>query len=523
MAWSKKTSLVFTTGVIFLIVVLVVLVIANTARQQNGAGLKPQVSIQEKKNMMVDESERTRIREDFNRRVGRRSNTNPLKDAHFTYEFSPAFKERIKNLKPRSDDVKAVSTLCNLGEVPSSVYVYDLRNHWIVGESQALALEYGVDSIAYSLPTETTTYQYLFITPDNMMSFTQYESSGIYTYNKTSLLPDGQLNGEGLRRYANEMLAQHKLNSNLSVPQISSRGNVSTFVYRQNLLDFMLVDEASIQSFFDQENCSVSDSDIMGLISVGVKSNAEIIKVNNNTRTQVSKYKMTTIPIEQALVEYKDAQPFDQLVYPSDATVDTRGQVVIDAAVIAYYDVGPNFAQNLYVPVYIAHGFAKSTTGQDVQILTFFPAVSAEELASKGVISSVPLPGDRSTQQQGMIGFATPTPHAPPVFQPKQGEIGYSGPGCPGNQIDYLVSCSVEGSVICRGNFTGGASSDGLQACKNGCSGKVAVVDVTGGTNPCGAIMEQSGVVTTAVYGAVPRQRIAPKGQVSCVITACPM
>ncbi|MBI1863386.1 hypothetical protein HYS00_04690 [Candidatus Microgenomates bacterium] len=521
MVLSGRSKIITTSGIVFLAIAAVVLFIAltvarNTTQQSGGS-----VSREQKRNMILDQTERDKVVKDFNTRVGKTTNSVMKEDPGFTYELSPEFKNRIKE-HPIDNKVLGVSTLCNLSTVPPTVYVHDLQNHLSVDDAKNLAHEYDVDSISFSLPSETTTYQYLFIRPNNTASFTQYEGSGVYAYNHASALAAGTLGADNLRRYSNQMLSQHKLDKSLGTPQYNTIGEVTKFTYHKNLPDFMLVDEASIQSFFDQENCSISDSDIMGLISVSVKNNGEILKLLNNTRTITGTYKMNTIPADVALQEYKDAQPIDPILFPANAVPDPARAFTIDSAVIAYYDVGVNFAQSLYIPLYIAHGFSKTASGQDVQILTFFPAVSANELSKKGLVREIPLPGNKSTQQQGTLPFATPTPHKPPPFSAKKAEIGVSGPGCPGNLVDYMVSCSVEGSVICRGNFTGSAAADPVKACTNGCTARVNTVDVTGGKNPCDAIMQQNGVTPDTINGEVPRQRLAPSGEVSCILTACP-
>lgn len=521
MVVSQRSKVFITSGVIFAVVAFVVLLIAANTRRPETVQKKITITPEDKRNILVTQEERMRIIRDFNHRVGKRSNAQMMNTTGITYTLSAEFEQRVKP-KSKPKNVLAVSTICNISDVPDSVYVHDLKGHLLEEDARVLARQYGVESISYSQQTETTAFQYLYIRPDNTASFTMYEPSGVYTYTNASKLAAGTLMADNLRRYANQILAAHKLDENLSVPQFRTFGEVTDFTYRRNLLDFMLVDEASIQSFFDQENCSVSDSDIMGLITTSVKNNGEIVKLINNTRSIIGTFKMPTISIGEAIVQYKDAQPLDPLVFPAGVELDVSRQVVLDAAVIAYYDVGLNFAQNLYIPLYIAHGFGKSTTGQDVQILTFFPAVSADSLVNKGLIRVVPEPGDRATQQQGTFGFSTPTPHAPPPFAAPKPEFGTSGPGCPSSNIGYMVSCSVEGNIICRGQFSGTAAADTMTACTAGCSDKVTIVDVTGGTNPCDAIMKENGVTADKINGEVPRQRVAPRGEVSCVITACP-
>lgn len=523
MKLSLQTKLFVTSGVIFIIIAALALLTALSTRPQNTPS-KTEVIVdpQDKKNLLINHQERLALIRDFNRRIGRANAS--MQPVRLSYTFSPGFQKRLQDIESskQAENVKAVSTLCNLSEVPDTVFAYILKGHWLESEARAIATKYGVESISYSQPTETSTYQYLYIRPDNMASFTLYESSGVYTYTKASTLAAGNLTADGLRRYASQILAQQNLDDRLNPPKFQTRGQITDFSYRRSLYDFMIVDEASIMSFFDKENCSITDSDLMGLITVSVKNNGEITRLVNNTRTEVDSFKMNTISIQEAEQEYRDAAPLDPIIFPSNATIDTSRPVNLDAAILAYFDVGLNFAQNMYIPMYIAHGFSRSTTGQEVQVLAFFPAVSARELAQKGVMRTVPLPGDRSTQQQGTFGFITPTPFVPPPFSRPRIEFGNSGPGCPGNTVEHMVSCSVEGRIVCRGTFSAPAAQDAMKACTEGCKGVVKTIDVSGGKNPCEAIMQQNGVSGSTINGEVPRQRIAPDGQVSCVITACP-
>lgn len=523
MAFSHRSKTVLMYGAIFLIITAVVLIIAGLVGKPIVPTNKPTLSGEQKKNLLIDQNDKKKMVDDFNKKTG---DTNALmqSETHYKYKFTPEFETRIRQIEQirNSQSVKGISTLCNISEIPESVYVMDLHQNWLVNEAAAVAREYDVDSISYSMPSETTTFQYLFIRPDNTSSFSLYEGSGVYTYNRSSKLAAGTLTPDNLRRYASQILAAHQLDKNISPPRIIPRGEITQFIYRANLPDFVLVDSASIQSFFDGENCAVTESDLMGLTTVGVKNNGEITKLVNNTRTILNAYKMKTILPSEAQQQYADSQPLDPITFPAGVTPDPNATFSIDGAILAYVDVGLNFAQNLYMPMYVAHGFTRSDTGQEIQILTFFPAVSADDIAAKGLVREVPLPGNRSTQQQGTLPFATPTQSMPPPFTRKKPEIGVGGPGCPGGLVDYLVSCSDESNVICRGSFTGNASQDPMNACRDGCSAKTGVVDTAGGRNPCAAIMEQNGVTPEKINSDVPNQRVAPDGEVSCVITACP-
>ncbi|MBI1863385.1 hypothetical protein HYS00_04685 [Candidatus Microgenomates bacterium] len=525
MTLSRRNVIIGAIAGTWVILLLLTFLLVRSSQQSGGkavsqitpsAAVKRAATDIEKTNLLYNKSEQEKAERDYNAKIGKTATVVGKKSA-FTFELIPSLKKTVSPTPEGLKRVLGVATTCNIDSAPQSIYVYDLKTHWIVEEAANLALEYAVDSPAYSLPTDSGSYQYQFTSKDNKAFFSLYEASGIYKYHLASITNGAELDQGAMRDRANAFITLHKLNNKIAPPVANPpSGATTTFVYKRLLDDFKLTDSSGVQGAATSSLCNLPDSTEVGDISVQVRKDGSVANLVNGTRTIMGSYKANRLSLEAAIAEFATAQPVDPIVIPPTSTVDT-GKVVIDSAVLAYYDVGSNFGQTLYTPTYITHG----TVG-GVQVIAFFPAVSATELLKKGLVKTVPIVGNSASQQQGILAFATPTPYMPPA-PPAAGPI--SGPGCPGNAIDYDVTCSVNGTSICRvDQFEGKIADDPLKVCTSACQSATAVVTAVAGTSPCKTYMDQYKVtpVDGSSVGIENRSSVTGGTQVSCVLNGCP-
>lgn len=481
----------------------------------------------EKQNLLINRAELDQAERDFNSKIGK-SSTVLKKKSGFTFQLSPSLKKATTPTPVDQQRVLAAATTCNIDTAPSTIYVYDLKSHWAVNEATNLAKEYGVDSPPYSLPTSSSSFQYQFTSKDNKTFFNLFEASGKYRYHLASATDAASLDAGAVKDRSNAFITQHKLNNKIGMPTPTAFGPSTLFTYKRILDDFKLTDSASVQGAIGQSLCDVIDSAEMGSVEVEVRQDGKVTNLFNNTRTILGSYKAQRLTLEEAVAEFGASQPVEPIVIPPSATVDVS-QIQIDTAVLAYYDIGANFGQTLYVPMYIGRG----TVGGGAQVIGFFPAVSATELLKKGLVKTVPKSGNAASQQQGTLGFATPTPHAPPP-PPASGPVGEGGfptdggtsmLGCPGGLVDYQIQCGVAGRMVCAGAISAPSSSDPLNACASGCKNISGTVTYQAGSSPCDAFLQQKSIPAgdrkpVSFPGAI--QQLKSGDQLTCSLNACP-
>lgn len=484
---------------------------------------------EDKQNLLINREELDQAERDFNAKIGK-SSTVLKKKPSLKFELAPSLKKAVTPTPAGLQRVLAAATTCNIDTAPSTIYVYDLKSHWAAHEASSLAKEYGVDSPSYSLPTDSSTFQYQFTSRDNKMFFNLYEASGKYRYHESSTIGGAALDPGAIKDRSNAIVTEHKLNNKIAPPTTQGIGNITLFTYNRVLDDFKLTDNAGVQAAIDSALCNVPDSTEMGNLQVEVRPDGKIANLFNNTRTILGSYKAQRLTLEEAVAEYGASQPVPPIIIPSTATVDVS-TLQIDAAVLAYYDIGANFGQTLYVPMYIGQGTVGGT-----QVVGFFPAVSATELLKKGLVRTQPAPGNASSQQQGTIGFATPTPHAPPP-PPASGPVAEGGfptdggegmLGCPGNLVDYRITCGVAGRAVCTGMFSSDSANDPMNACNSGCKEVSGIVTYQSGISPCDAFLQQKSIPASSLREIGPitlpggDKQLQNGDQVTCSLGACP-
>lgn len=539
MTLSRRNVIIGGVAATWIVLLLITFLLVRSSQENQrrsidqitptGAPVNREATETEKTNLLMNRSELEEAERDYNSKIGKQS-TGVKRQPKFNYQLAPSLKQATEPTPEALKRVLAAATTCNIDSAPQSVYVYDLKSHWAVNEAQNLAREYGVDSPSYSLPSDTNTFQYQFTNKDNSAFFNLFEASGKFRYHKAGAAGTTTLDEGALRDKANAFVTEHKLNNKIQPPAAVSLGTSSLFTYKRVLDDFRLTDQAVVDVAVNGDLCNVPESTTMGQLEVEVQSDGLIRNLFNNTRTILGSYKASRISLDQAVAEYGDSQPVDPIVIPPGAAVDT-GTVVIDSAVLAYYDMGANFGQFLYMPMYIAKGTAGSA-----QVVAFFPAVSSTELLKKGLIKQVPASGTASTQQQGTIPFATPTSFAPPP-PPASGPVAGGGVpgggspggggflGCPGGLVDYQIQCGVAGRMVCAGAISAPSSSDPLNACASGCKNVSGTVTYQAGGNPCDAFLQQKSIPAgdrrpINFPGAI--QQLKSGDQVTCSLNACP-
>lgn len=539
MTFSRRNVIIGAVAATWLVLLLLTFFLVRSSQQNQrkailqvtptAAQINREATEIDKQNLLINQSEIEQAERDYNSKVGKSSTVIKQKPS-FTFEVAPSLKKAVSPTPAPQRKVLAAATTCNIDSAPSTVYVYDLKSHWVVEDAAALAKEYGVESPSYSLPTEASTFQYQFTSKDNSKFFNLYEASGKYRYHEAGGAMGPNLDPGAIQDKSNAFITAHRLNNKIQPPQAQQAGTTTLFKYNRVLDNFKLTDNAGVQAALASSLCNVVESEEMGNIQVDVRQDGKISNLFNNTRTILGSYKANRLSLEEAVAEYGASQPVAPIVIPPAANINVA-TVPIDTAVLAYYDMGGNFGQTLYIPMYIGMG----TVG-GARVIGFFPAVSATELLKKGLVRQIPSSGSASSQQQGTIGFATPTPHAPPP-PPVAGPVTMPGDpasgemlGCPGELVDYRVTCSVAGRTVCINMFSSSSANDPMGACNSGCKEVSGTVSYQSGTSPCNTFVQQKNIPPAGADGFDMGPVTLPGGdgqlqngdQVSCSLGACP-
>lgn len=122
--------------------------------------------------------------------------------------------------------------------------------------------------------------------------------------------------------------------------------------------------------------------------------------------------------------------------------------------------------------------------------------------------------GGLKTQKQKVLNYATPTPPAPP----------YTG-GCPGNTVDYSVSCTnASGQAICSAFLGIPPISDPNGICDSGCRSytkEYTEADLGSDKDPCLKMLKDNNMPTTQ-YQRYQQNNNLPIDKVSCKLQGCP-
>ena len=274
-----------------------------------------------------------------------------------------------------------------------------------------------------------------------------------------------------------------------------------------------MVDEDSIRSLGNNTVCQPSKARNMNYIKIYIAKDGQIARLINQTRMSTKKSSLQRQSLELSLKEYGENPPLDPIVLPKDKV--TSGVVTIDEAVIVYYDYGVVYSQKLYVPMYLTSGTTTAEDGTSVRVFTLFPTVSMKDLEEKEKtpeeIKAEELSmGGLKTQKQTVVNYSPP---APP----------YTG-GCPGDTVDYSVSCTnTSGQSICSAFLGIKPADDPNGICDSGCRSytkEYTALDL-GSEDPCLKMLKDNNIPTTQ-YQNYQQNNNLPIDKVSCILQGCP-
>jgi len=518
---NKKIALITGIGVLILLLLISLTIVLtkkpSTGLDQTGktAGDQNNTEIQTENNPLIDSQSLKKVEESYQKKFEKKGLPLPTKPKYkFDYELDPALKD--KQVMNFNQSVYAV-TNCNLATAPTTVSVYELKNEWTDKEAQEVAKEFDIDSPPYAMPAEGGTIQYFFSNKVTNGYLELYKSSGVYTYHKV-LDPLGQeITLLDALQKSSDALKKHQLSENLTSLPAEPEANYFVFSYLKSWDDFTMVDEDSIRSLGSNTVCKPSKARNMNYIKAYIAKDGQIARLINQTRMAVEKSSFKRQSLELSLNEYGENPPLDPIVLPKDKI--TTGTVTIDEAVIVYYDYGVVYSQKFYVPMYLTSGTATAEDGTSVRVFTLFPTVSmkdleekekspedkkAEELGMSGI----------TTQKQGILDYPTPTLPAPP----------YTG-GCPGNTVDYTVTCTnTNGQAVCSA-FLGIAPIDDPNGiCNAGCKSytkEYTAADLSPDKDPCLQMLKDNNMPTTQ-YQNYQQNNNLPIDKVTCILQGCP-
>lgn len=433
----------------------------------------------------------------------------------FDYQVGPSLSEKNGSLLPFLNSVFA-QTGCNLAAVPTTVTGYYLKNHYSASDAASLASKYSIaTSITSSIPgADGITFDYYFSNPQNSAYFKLSEPSGTYQYHNGTVSKDNpDITQLAAQVIATKHLSDHNLNDKLkflgaSFVSTDPAFQAFIFSYIKNL-GLNVVDTEAIKELpANASVCNVSPAKTMNYTDVVVGVKGDLGKIINQTRTITGTYSLVRSTIDDSVKEYKDNLLIAPIVVGGGTA--TTGTVVLDEAVLVYYDYGESYGQYSYIPVYLTAG--KGPTGG--RVYTIFPAVSETEL------SKTPLSPKDNQKNTLQLETFKPAPPKPP------------GKLCYGNQIDYTVKCSQGSTPVCNAFFPAPTKDgDPWGVCTEGCKAKGGAISVAAGEDPCTKFMESLGIPfkkgsSISPGGKGGGKSVSPGkfkgGDVACSVNGCP-
>jgi hypothetical protein len=459
-----------------------------------------------KTNLLIKTNDLQNINNDYLRRTGQKSTNNV--DLHFTYELAPSLRKKSKV----SPSPVLGATSCTLENAPDKVNIYTVLSHLNQENASNVAMEYGIDSEPYSLPTETSSYQYFFSGENNSSFLSIYEPSGAYVFHKAASPSADIVSTAQLRSISDGLLTQHNLSDGTEFITNRNINDLKEFIYKHPYGDLPNIDSNSLRALgMDKSICNVEQALEMGNIEVSLLPDGNLYKLINNTRKILDIKSANRIELEDSLIEYEDNTIYPPIVIPEGSA--QSGKVVLDEAVMIYFDYGKNFPQKYIMPVYAASGLTTDSTGKTVRVITMLPVVSLDELIDLGILNSEVKSVGNTSQKQSTFTIEEPTVPPPPNTSGGTGK-------CFGNLVDYTVQCSQSGQYVCSSFFGIPPQEDKLNICTAGCKSLSGTV-YTNGADPCKIFLEQKKINTDYYVGGGVNS-IEIKGDVSCVINACP-
>lgn len=463
-------------------------------------------------NPLISNGEIKRVHNAYKQKLGDKYIEPPK--YQFEYELSP----RLKSGKSSSSlffikNAFSAGT-CDIDSAPSKVSVFSLKSHLFKDEATAISKEFGFSVPPSSLPMEDgVSFQYFYSDSSANAFLTINEPSAIYYYHKVISDPNDSpdIDLTKATNLSDNELKKHNLSDNLNLKSKIYENSLKKFVldYVKEPDGLKTVDPTTIKALgMPSSVCAVKTSEKMNKIQTIITPKGGLFKLINNTRIVDKSYTFDRQSLDASLEEYKLIQPIDPIVV--GPTSITGGKVIIDEATLVLFDYGDQYAQVSYIPMYLTSG--QSATG--TRVFSLFPAVKKSDLDKTNIND---LTSAQSNLQLGTFKPVAPKPQyktPPPVA------------GCPGNLIDYRVTCSYNSSTVCDGYFSAQSSQDPFGVCTNGCQDKSGEVTTGARENPCEKFLQDQGISSPELNdkfkNSFDPQSMPTGGTSSCSLNGCP-
>lgn len=512
---SHRRNLLITTGIV-LVLLLFLISIFYSPSKNNPAQITPVPTIvseppKENKdkgyNPLISNEEVERVENATREKLEKLGKKVP---ARVEYKFNYQLSSRSK-LKSMINFPQAQAASCNINTAPTVLPVYILKQHLHENEAKEIAKEFDLDVAPASFPTEDSTFQYAFVDTVGLRILKLTESSGIYDYHKVinpGSEPDSMpnINVNDAKTKALLELGKHNLSAEVSSPVVSEDERYH-IKYTKNYSDLIITDKTMITVLDTAGSpCNVKLSNDMGHMEVQLTKKGNLFKFINNTRKIDKTFMFSKQNFTDSFNEYKDNPGLIKVVIGTPPP-DTNNVIIDDQNIqLIWYDYGDKFAQVSYVPMYLTKG---TVSGSDSVVYTLFPAIAKKDL-DKTIIDELV-----GAQKSLQLKTFKPKPPKPAVTVPP-----YAG-GCPGNLIDFTVSCTgPQGDTVCSQmvSVQPDQAPDGYKdVCDNGCKSDVSAFDVRQNQDPCGKYLEQLNIP-----GYNNPEYQGPAGTMSCSLQSCP-
>lgn len=445
-------------------------------------------------NPLINSRDVDQVQQNYDNQLEKKGLPTPVQPK-FDYQLAPELQKKQSLLSVQS---ALAATTCGIDSAPSSVPVFTLKAHWTPKEAGDTAKEFSISASPASVPTDGGGFAYFFSEPLTNGFLSLFEASGMYTYHAVLQvastdrgLNQAELTSDDERKKHGIFEGFMKLSGSFD-PTVGSY----VFLYRKDQGLFPMVDTGSIKALGSDSVCGVLPSSSVNTATVVVSIDDKLSRIIKNTRVITTTKTLPRESFTDAFDEYHTKPPVDPIVVGDDIT---GGTVTIDEVTLVWYDYGQNFAQTAYMPMYLTSGTVTSGTNH-ARVFTLIPAISMKELVKSGVV-----PSDESSLK---LGTFNPKPPKPNIA------------GCPGNTVDYTVSCSVNGQTVCSAFMGINPDSDPNNICEDGCKSTDGTISVQQNQDPCRMFLEQNHIPTDK-YNQTGNRAI-PSGTYSCVLNGCP-
>lgn len=507
---------------IIIVVVLITIGVFYLQSSQKKAATSPQTSSittqsSQSSSLQLDPSAQSKAQSDYQQKVEQSGfKVTPQPDYSFTYKLAPGLGKKQSFLMNALTKVLG-ATSCDVSNLSTSLPVYQLKNLWNEEDAKAVAEDYGIsEAKTSSFPEKDGTFEYLFSNPETNGYLSLYASSGVYNYHRVLDKTGADISFDLAKSRAQDTLKLHKLDENLSLLDSSSSNGDYLLRYTKSWDQFKMTDLGSLITVAGGSVCNVQPTENSNIVEVHYTKDGQLSRVLNFTRKETNKQTLPKQELEDALKEYETSAdlPVKPIVLPEGTSIK-EGEIELTEATVVWFDQGYILPQKIYVPFYLTKGTIKKSS-ETATIYSLFPAVSSKELVKAGL---VPEGSNKRTLQID-------------VFVPKPPSVGFSCPPgvkscCPGKLVDYGVSCTKDGVVVCTLAFSIPEDQDKNNVCKDGTFSKDGVINNSAGSNPCRQFLKDN-KVPNGISGPYEDENLyqpnssMPAGPVSCQLSGAP-